>query len=1264
MKSADSVSSSPHRLHKHQYASIPYNQQRQPHHHHNQRQQQQECDATTPVTRQRHARHAPTSSSSRQERFRKTQKEYYQQSPIITAAPTTIGIGLDYVRQELHHHHHQHQHRSQSAAVGPSPLVLDPNARTPLPRKQPSSEEKRSSGVVNRMLQGMGVSGKPATVTITTSTERHAIDTSPFSSQPQYDHHHNEYQQQQLSAAATVATTTLVMPPTATEWARRAPHAGFLQKMGTNVPTYKRRFFVLQPTTQLYYFLSPHDTIPRGSIAIDEARVEFDNNNKINRNNNNDDNSGETKFALHWPDGSSLHLEARTPEAAQTWCQSFKQERLSFVRAQLAEEQDANAQLRAERIELERQLDHYRFVEQDRDGALEDARRWKQQFEALDESLRLLANHVRKVPMTTTMTTEGEPQIANDTDQQGTNIDQKEVTAERKETEDANSEADIESDLISRASNREEAKEKASTEDNEKTQSEARKHETTSLTVPNTSDDEMIADEKKAEPIVDDQDNANNISRDISLLDDDAAAEEAAALLFEKNNILEDLNAPGQHFSSLVNACQQLRENLKLASEEASTAVEDTKQAQLRAETLQKRMTKAEKQLCQLWEENCTIRKTLKQKKRERRVLVREIKSLMEQQQANQQQQAEREAELQQRQVKRKSSNGASSKPVSREGAKDTLTAWNEEERIASDLKEHALARMRLNEEFLSPGRARKGEDQKLSCNSTVTTAASSKSGSGNPSTIGSTTSSALTSKAANQKSHSAHPAVLSLFDGSSSDSDSGGEDKEKTSRSQFGLAAAHSATAQSGREDTGRQEPVHDVVDARSISSVAASFGGDSRSSRSVGRSHCSSPLPPNPILLLDQEEKEDEEQDEALRFRPINVAQSGNATSRLVCPLADVVRTRSNVVLHNDRSPHGEPKSPKEDLQIYHVTFYTRKIGLQFQKVPVPPAKSRGLLTDAMTADLAGNSKNGCGTTAELRRVAAISNGANTPYEDALHDGNYLQPATPVDAVLVCGFEGFDDSGNNIRPKLGARLVAFDGVSVEVGRWTFDSIRKAIHARGRPLTLSFRNDFLTQDQRNIMTKVVSEMEKSQPMVTPASVVSQMHSSSASLEHDRVPSTVPSLGSAPSHETAQFVNETLKTSNAIHLPSSGFQKRLDYDDDELTVSTTGYSDYHNTPHQFQYSEPQQRFTASSTGSDGSGRPAGGGGGLSSHRSFSEAGSSTSALSSAIGPLMANLMSSISAEKKRVNMTPDYLIRKRTSVEEALAHQDFQSNLL
>lgn len=66
----------------------------------------------------------------------------------------------------------------------------------------------------------------------------------------------------------------------------------------------------------------------------------------------------------------------------------------------------------------------------------------------------------------------------------------------------------------------------------------------------------------------------------------------------------------------------------------------------------------------------------------------------------------------------------------------------------------------------------------------------------------------------------------------------------------------------------------------------------------------------------------------------------------------------------------------------------------------------------------------------------------------------------------------------------RLAARLVAFDGIPVEVGKWTFESIRKSIQARGRPLTLSFRNDFLTSKQREILTKAVADIGQPAPQL------------------------------------------------------------------------------------------------------------------------------------------------------------------------------------
>ena len=1091
---------------------------------------------------------------------------------------------------------------------------------------------------MNSLLRGMGVSG--STGTATTSS--------------QYPQQQNQLEQHQQPLPP--------QPPTATELARRAPHAGFLQKLGSNIPTYKRRFFVLQPSTQLYYFVSPNDTMPRGAIAIDEARIErmtmLDGMNNHNQS---------SKFALHWPDGSSIQLEARSAEMADAWCDSLQRERLPYVRSQLEESQQHCAEAQGEIDDLKRQLEQYRFVEQDRDGALEDARRWKQQFEALDESLRLLANHVRKMP-----STEEALKVALADNRESESETAEAVLSPQSFDDNANDDND-DNDVP-----------RDKTNNNELVSGEMKLRETASCDVleeqqPQINEEgvlfatpEMKGNEEKKEDedtesgdtkqVTSNIQNNVNLSRDVSLLDDDAAAEVAAALLFQSNNIIEDLDAPGQHFSSLVNACQQLRENLRLASEEATTAVEDSKEAHTRAESLQKRMTKAEKQLCQLWEENCSIRKVLKQKKRERRVLVREVKSLMEQQQHKEQLhcQALREAELSQRhyKTKTKSNRGAPN-------ADDSATViGSDEERLINELEEHVVSSIRLNQEFLSPASDTK-RHQKISSSSTFTTAASTKSGiSDHPSTARLVSNNAASNRVgANPDSF--HPAVSSLFDGGSSDSDSETEDEATDIKAQLGIAVSSkykgnkaAPTAELATGKIGVYQPVHIDTDARSISSVAASFGGGSNSS--IGRSQGSSPLRPNPLLQLDQEEDEVRSKEEKL-FKPISVAQSGNATSRLVCPLADVVQTKPNLLLHKGRRTIEGARSNQEDLQVYHVTFYTRKIGLQFQKVPPPPTRSRGLLTDAMTADLAGGAHANCKTAAELKRVATISDWAKTPGDNASGRDSALQLATPIDAVLVCGFEGFDDSGNNVRPKLGSRLVAFDGISVEIGEWTFDSIRKGIQARSRPLTLSFRNDFLTTDQRAIMTKVVEQMEKDQALSAPSVAGLGKSDLPQNVPVARPPSEIPSLESAPSHETAHFVNET--TINAANTIEYGYHKRPDFDEDDLTVSTTGYySDYQNGhSHHQQPHYQQRRFTASSNGSFGSGRPPPSG--SYSYRSFSEAGSSASALSSAIGPLMSNLMSGISAEKKRAKAPPDYLLR-RDPVENTPEHQDFRSNLL
>jgi hypothetical protein len=331
--------------------------------------------------------------------------------------------------------------------------------------------------------------------------------------------------------------------------------------------------------------------------------------------------------------------------------------------------------------------------------------------------------------------------------------------------------------------------------------------------------------------------------------------------------------------------------------------------------------------------------------------------------------------------------------------------------------------------------------------------------------------------------------------------------------------------------------------------------------------------------------------------------VTDNGNATSRLVCPLADVVGAKNNKKVNRDVS---------EDGKVYHLTFYSRKIGIQFQKVPAEKS-SKGLLTDAMTTDLP-SSAGGSTIASDLERIAAISRLASSSNPNSKTE-EVCPVATPIHAVLVCGFHGFVEHPNQPRPKLGARLVAFDGVSVEIGKWTFDSIRKAIHARGRPLTLSFRNDFLTTKQRAILTKAVADVEKVVPPPRPI-----QYKQSTIRPASRGPGE--SIVSSQSHETEHFVNDACP---------------LD-DSDELSVSV-----------------------ASSTFPCSFGRSSASMGSYQQNfRSFSDAGSSS--IFSSSSTLVGNLMNGLSKHKSKD--VPQYLRSDAASLETASHHQDFTSSLL
>jgi hypothetical protein len=668
----------------------------------------------------------------------------------------------------------------------------------------------------------------------------------------------------------------------------------------------------------------------------------------------------------------------------------------------------------------------------------------------------------------------------------------------------------------------------------------------------------------------------------------------------------------------LSNACQQQRESFRLASIEAATAVEDVHEAHEKVEAMKNRMEKAEKHLTKLWEENCTSRKSLKQKKREKRVLVREVKAL---QQLTKEMTAERPP-----------SRGPSRVPQENEGPvmEDTLVGSDEEERMIIELEEHVASSIRLHGQFLAAndfGEAGTETDLNTSIDGSevVTNRESSNFGTASHGATLRFENSSVSEHGGRQsplQPTALQPKLMSLMDDEESDSDSD--------------------------DDVGVNE--YQSMTPSIVSSVGAEFGDATDCGDSIASEFAFPPIPsedssperPNPVLELDEEEEDEYERQPKMCAASTQSTSSksvifdnGQATSRLVCPLADVVETKG---------PANGSNQSNKDHNVYHLSFYSRKIGIQFQKAPPAPTRPKGLLTAAMTADLAGEVDASENTAAELRSIASISSlasGRNAYNEEV------CPVATPEDIVLVCGFDGFDDSGMNQRPKLGARLVAFDGVSVEIGHWTFVGIRKAIKACGRPLTLSFRDDYLTTEQRAVLTKAVMDVDAKCPPPRPTVPYGVRH---------RPPSTTPSVNSALSHETDCFVND-------------GYNQAMQFQDNDLSAIVTADT---NCCHQkiaaasnsvsTQYGR-LRRLSSSSHSTHQSSTHQSSTHQNSTHqsnfRSFSEAGSS---ISTSFAPLMANLMKGVSDRKEE--FTPQYLQRAPESLDNSPQHQDFQSNLL
>lgn len=899
---------------------------------------------------------------------------------------------------------------------------------------------------------------------------------------------------------------------TAASFAKNAPKAGYLSKLGGSVSEYKKRFFVLKPTTCLYYFLSPSDEEPRGCIDLD-GFVDYSAKSdmgglKVNSLGTLPD--GRFRFECVIPpssrkgaDGEKMEpqkilLEARNEEIGKEWMHAMTVERLSYSKATCEVLKDQLSELENETKLLERRVEELHLVEKDLEGALQDAKVWKKKVEDMDQGMLLLKRYLLQ----------NQDQIQECG--KNSRIDKKESFQEEKGTMDNND----------------------------------------------------------------------------SLREEKDASHEASYFftLSEEELDLDSVNLPGTHFSSLVNACRGLRENLRLTSLETTSALEDLKVSNEKLCETQERLEKAEKYVCKLWEENCTAREKLRRGKSEKKVLVNEIRSLMKKSTADDEQ-IETLQEINRKLVAKLNQYDKSSGKAfldSHNKNRNVETApkrhlGSPEVKFLSELEDDINTTLVQHEYLLFDENS---EQSPLTMYQ-------------NPISVGTESITQTDEMSSSTTSISAHKVTEEIHVDGDNYSEIEKCDVPRNDKHDDVCGQGSSNADQEVKFSLSPLFPKQLSLMDQLVNDDVASISTSSNVEEVDEHSKVDSTMPADAGLIVARSAN-------LMDSAKSLVTDSGKATSKIMCPMKDVLQS--------------SPTPKLGDGKVYSLTFHTARIGLQFQKVP-RTMMQRGSLSDALCADI--GETNGehatctSRTEAELRVIASISESKSSQKVNDITIKEQNCPVIfPKDYVLVCGFQGFDDVSGNRRPSLGARLVGFDGISIERGPWTFDAVRKAIKARGRPLTLTFRDDFLTSEQRSILTKAIHDIEQT--------------SRAAPLQKGHqipVPSTI----------------------NARILPSS-----------QEVVSKS------SAPHDFQSFDDSTTVTDYSRFSD-------------TGRSLSDTGSS-SIFSSKFTPLAIGLVSGIAMSqdkrKKTKNedmkevFTPEYFRRSTDSLETTPNHRNFKASLL
>lgn len=716
-------------------------------------------------------------------------------------------------------------------------------------------------------------------------------------------------------------------------FARSAPLSGYLRKLGKNIPTFKRRFFVLKPSTHLYYFMSPSDTEPRGCIDLDMVQGDdnggttgcevreiglfpdgtfrfeliFDEETEDGAGSVMDDNNSDTASRSSQSSKKrhfqkqSIVLEARTEQIGRDWMSKLKYERLSTarneinsLRTNLIEMKSISTRWEQSACEEAMRADE---AERQRNAAISESKSWEEKFTNLNEAIRMLASH-------------GEA-------------------------------ASAPSDFLAEA--------------------------------------------------------------------------------------IKGIDVNKTNFREIALSFHKIHNDFKLSTKREEEATERFAELEKRAKDAEYRATKAEVELSKVWEDNRALKIESKKMRKEKKILVTEVRSL----QAAAKESIKKQEALQAQYDQMQHLGSSNSQGDCRGGASETSSFAppnrkmnDEERRLVIELEEHVMSGLRLSDQFLTLNGIDPLEVWDDLDNSEKASCAQESNSSHDKSQVRQSTHHAShnalmgpsrqsTIRVENiAAQHDIKERLRSLLDENDDESEVPIDlDDTKTttpfisSKHAYPFSGINCDPVLPGHifqyEDTSPSGvPVSQNLIDRFTDTTRQleASGNECAATIEVKSSNC---VPPSVSVASSISESS--------RSR---ITDNGRATTKLECPLRDVGDTSGQYHISNSNLG--------DDGNIYHITFYNNKIGLQFQKVP-NESKSSGLLTEAMTADHGPNNSMKQ-TTNELGRIASFSQHSQYRHRQ---DAQLIEclPATPTDAVLVCGFIGFDDSTGNSRPRLGGK-------------------------------------------------------------------------------------------------------------------------------------------------------------------------------------------------------------------------------------------------